>query len=48
MSSADCRFLGAPAIQLAARELAGEGNANDRQAGDDPLIGQTLSHYAGP
>jgi tetratricopeptide (TPR) repeat protein len=34
------RFLGAPAIDLAARELAGE-----RRADGDPLIGQTLSHY---
>jgi serine/threonine protein kinase/tetratricopeptide (TPR) repeat protein len=47
------RFLGAPAIDLAARELAG-GRSNDGsqagpstslRAGGDPLIGQTLSHY---
>ncbi len=38
-------FLGAPAIDLAARELAGEPSDDDRQAGGDPLIGQTLSHY---
>ena len=38
-------FLGAPAIDLAARELAGALSADDRQAGGDPLIGQTLSHY---
>ena len=39
------RFLGAPAIDLAARELAGERSADGSQAGGDPLIGQTLSHY---
>jgi eukaryotic-like serine/threonine-protein kinase len=39
------RFLGAPAIDLAARELAGERSDNGSQAGGDPLIGQTLSHY---
>ena len=39
------RFLGAPAIDLAARELAGERRDDGRQAGGDPLIGQTLSHY---
>src|SRR5215213_166272 len=39
------RFLGAPAINLAARELAGERSDDGRQAGGDPLIGQTLSHY---
>jgi hypothetical protein len=33
------RFLGAPAIDLAARALAGE----RRRADGDPLIGQTLS-----
>ena len=38
-------FLGAPAIDLAARELAGERSDDGRQAGGDPLIGQTLSHY---
>ena len=46
-------FLDAPAIDLAARELAGERSADGRpgdpstslRAGDDPLIGQTLSHY---
>src|SRR6185436_13838070 len=38
------RFLGTPAIDLAARELAGE-RADGSQAGGDPLIGQTLSHY---
>jgi eukaryotic-like serine/threonine-protein kinase len=37
--------LGAPAIDLAARELAGERSDDGRQAGGDPLIGQTLSHY---
>ena len=37
-------FLAAPAIDLAARELAGE-RSDGRQAGGDPLIGQTLSHY---
>jgi serine/threonine protein kinase/tetratricopeptide (TPR) repeat protein len=39
------RFLGAPAIDLAARELAGERSDDSSQAGGDPLIGQTLSHY---
>src|SRR5262245_12759712 len=39
------RFLGAPAIDLAARELAGERRDEGSQAGGDPLIGQTLSHY---
>ena len=34
------QFLGAPAIDLAARELAKE-----RSGDGDPLIGQTLSHY---
>jgi eukaryotic-like serine/threonine-protein kinase len=39
------RFLGTPAIDLAARELAGERSDDGSQAGGDPLIGQTLSHY---
>src|SRR6185295_10119180 len=47
------KFLGAPAIDLAARELAGErsddgslaGPSTSLRAGGDPLIGQTLSHY---
>src|SRR5918993_1538646 len=39
------RFLGAPAIDLAARELAGTRSADSSRAGGDPLIGQTLSHY---
>src|SRR5215204_1011076 len=38
-------FLGAPAIDLAAHRLAGERSGDDSQAGGDPLIGQTLSHY---
>jgi tetratricopeptide (TPR) repeat protein len=38
-------FLGAPAIDRAARELARERSGEGSQAGDDPLIGQTLSHY---
>ena len=38
-------FLGAPAIDVAARELAGERSDDGGQAGGDPLIGQTLSHY---
>jgi hypothetical protein len=38
------RFLGVPAIDLAARELAGERRDDGTQVGD-PLIGQTLSHY---
>ena len=39
------RFLGAPAIDLAARELAGERSGDGGQTGADPLIGQTFSHY---
>ena len=47
------RFLGAPPIDLAAREPAGErrddgsqaGPSTSLRAGADPLIGQTLSHY---
>src|SRR5688572_28748499 len=39
------RFLGAPAIDLAARELAGARGDDGSQADVDPLIGQTLSHY---
>jgi serine/threonine protein kinase/tetratricopeptide (TPR) repeat protein len=39
------RFLDAPAIDLAARELAGERSEDGSQAGGDPLIGQTISHY---
>jgi len=39
------RFLGAPAIDLAARALAGERSDDGGQAGGDPLIGQALSHY---
>jgi eukaryotic-like serine/threonine-protein kinase len=38
-------FLEAPAIDLVARELAGERSDDGSQAGDDPLVGQTLSHY---
>jgi tetratricopeptide (TPR) repeat protein len=38
-------FLGAPAIDLAAREFAGERSDDGRRADGDPLIGQTLSHY---
>src|SRR3954466_11378549 len=39
------RFLGAPAIDLAARELAGERSGDGIPTGGDLLIGQTLSHY---
>jgi len=39
------RFLGAAAIDLAARELAGERRADGSQAGGDLVIGYTLSHY---
>src|SRR5262245_54540786 len=46
------RFLSAPAIDLAARQLTGQlGSAGSDDhtdhigAGGDPLIGQTLSHY---
>jgi serine/threonine protein kinase len=38
-------FLGAPAIDLAARQLTGGRDGDDAQVGRDPLIGQTLSHY---
>jgi len=42
-------FLAAPAIGVAARELAGwrgsDGGVEDIRGADDPLIGQTLSHY---
>ena len=40
-------FLAAPAIGVAARQLAGGGDPGVEGigAGDDPLIGQTLSHY---
>ena len=38
-------FLGAPAIDLAARALAGKRSDDGSQAGREPLIGQTLSHY---
>jgi len=37
-------FLAGPAIGVAARELAAGGD-DGGGAGDDPLIGQTLSHY---
>ena len=39
------RFLGAPAVDQAARELAAERLDDAVEAGGDPLIGQTLSHY---
>ena len=39
------RFLAAPAIDLAARELAGGHSDDGSQAAADPLVGQTLSHY---
>jgi eukaryotic-like serine/threonine-protein kinase len=38
-------FLGAPAIDLAARALAEDRRGDGDHAGGDPLIGQTLSHY---
>jgi len=38
-------FLGAPAIDLAARDLAGDRRADTGPVGEDSLIGQTLSHY---
>ena len=38
-------FLGAPAIDLAARNVAEERSDDGRLADNDPLIGQTLSHY---
>jgi hypothetical protein len=38
-------FLGAPAFDLAARQLTARRGGEDSQAGGDPLIGQTLSHY---
>jgi tetratricopeptide (TPR) repeat protein/predicted Ser/Thr protein kinase len=39
------RFLGAPAIDLAAHELAGERSEGGSQVGGDSLIGRRLSHY---
>src|SRR6478672_11444515 len=39
------RFLGTPAIDLAARELAVERSDDGSQAGGDPLNGQTFTHY---
>jgi eukaryotic-like serine/threonine-protein kinase len=39
------RFLGDPAIDLAARELAGQPVDDDVEGGGDPLISQTISHY---
>src|SRR5262245_36121898 len=42
-------FLSGPAIGVAARELIGRRSSGDDvegiRAADDPLIGQTLSHY---
>ena len=38
-------FLGAPAIELAARQMTGPGGADDLRGDRDPLIGQTLAHY---
>ena len=38
-------FLGAPAIDLAARQLAEQLGDGDLEAGRDPLVGRTLSHY---
>jgi serine/threonine protein kinase/tetratricopeptide (TPR) repeat protein len=38
-------FLGAPALDLAARQLAGQGGGDSSRPGRDPLIGQTFSHY---
>ncbi len=38
-------FLGAPAIELAARQLTGRRGGADSQPGGDALIGQTFSHY---
>ena len=38
-------FLNAPAIDLAARELAKERSDDGGKAGGDTLLGQTLSHY---
>src|SRR6476660_5606721 len=38
-------FLSVPAIELTAREITGPRGGDDSQAGRDPLIGQTLSHY---
>src|SRR5262245_5924882 len=37
-------FLGAPAIDLAARQFSGT-RGGDRGSGPDPLIGRTLTHY---
>ena len=38
-------FLAAPAIDLAARQVTGSHNDDAIQAGADPLIGQTFTHY---
>src|SRR5690349_20118013 len=38
-------FLGTPAIDRAARQLAEGGSADAIPAGRDPLIGQRVSHY---
>ena len=38
-------FPSAPAIEPADRQLTGPGGGDDTQAGRDPLIGRTLSHY---
>jgi serine/threonine protein kinase/tetratricopeptide (TPR) repeat protein len=38
-------FLGAPAIDLAARQLAGSRDGARLEPDSDPLIGRTLSHY---
>ncbi len=38
-------FLGAPAIAQAVHLFTGERLADDSEAGVDPLIGQTFSHY---
>jgi serine/threonine protein kinase len=38
-------FLGAPALDLAARQLTGQGSGDSSRPGRDPLIGQTFSHY---
>ena len=38
-------FLGAPAIDLAARQLSSRHRADHVRDDRDPLIGQTLSHY---
>jgi tetratricopeptide (TPR) repeat protein len=38
-------FLGAPAVDLAARQLSHRRGSDQGEAGADPLVGQTFSHF---